>query len=272
MGERLVETRLAEELAMSRAPVREALQRLVKERLVEETPHHGTFVTALSAANITDLYNVRLGLEVTALRLFMGREASTAPLWQAIGRMEHAAAGQDMQGVVRAELGFHRCIVEQSGNAVLSELYTDLEGRLLMVLALDDASFERLQDVAAEHVPVVEAIEHRDELHAVTVFEEHLVSTVDEVLDRMGGDGTALLPPLRAGSQAASARRTRGGPAISTSTDGRHSRAGGTRAGQDAAQRAKPPRMRKPAAAARSKARPPRAGAARTPATRSDED
>src|SRR5260221_8801210 len=63
MGERLVETKLAAELGMSRAPVREALRRLLEEGLVVERPHHGMFVRSFAAHEIVDLYNVRLALE-----------------------------------------------------------------------------------------------------------------------------------------------------------------------------------------------------------------
>lgn len=198
MGQRLVETQLAEELGMSRAPIREALRRLSEEGLVVEHPHHGTSVATLTADDVADLYNVRLGLEVVGLRCFVRRECPIGPLRDRIERMAKAAARGDRAGVVRAEFEFHRHIAEKSGNALLTKLFADLEGRLTMVMALDDQAFEDLHDVAAEHVPIVEALEAGDERLAVDLFEEHLVSTVGLLLDRLDGDPNAVLPPIGA--------------------------------------------------------------------------
>jgi DNA-binding GntR family transcriptional regulator len=196
MGERLVETHLARELAISRAPIREALQRLAKEGLITEHPHQGAFVIRITPTDVVDLYNVRLGLETIAIRLFMKRGAPTRRLWAKIAAMTRAAERDDIAGVVKAEFEFHRIICDMAENALLSQLFAQQEGRLLMMLALDDASFEHLHDIAAEHEPLVRAIEIGDPGGAVHAMEEHLLSTVGELLDRLGGDRSMLLAPL----------------------------------------------------------------------------
>jgi DNA-binding GntR family transcriptional regulator len=197
MGERLVETQLAGDLQMSRAPVREALQRLAKEGLVTEHPHHGMFVTIMTAADVVDFCNVRLGIETVAVRLFMRERCAVDPLWAKIDAMEGAAERDDMSAVVRAEFEFHRVICEGSGNALLLRLFAEQEGRLMLVMGLDDANFERLHDVAAEHEPVVRAIESGVPEAAVTAMEEHVLSTVADLIARLGGNDAGLLEPLR---------------------------------------------------------------------------
>jgi GntR family transcriptional regulator of gluconate operon len=196
MGAHLIEGKLAKALEMSRAPVREALRRLATEGLVEERARQGSFVREWSADEICDLYNVRIGLELTTLRQFMRRGADTQPLWAEISAMEKAATRGQMNAVVAAELGFHRHLAEGSENAMALGLFNDLEGPLLMVLTLDDASFTDLADIAKEHIPVVTAIEAGDERAAVRVFHEHLISTVDELIIRLDGDSSRLLPPV----------------------------------------------------------------------------
>ena len=198
MGERLIETQLAADLGMSRAPIREALQRLAKEGLVTERPHQGAFVAEMTAADVADLYNVRLGIEGTTVRLFMHRDAPTDGLWSRIAAMERAADKGDVATVVGAEFDFHRHICELAGNALLSNLFAEQEGRLRLAIGLDDASFERLRDVAAEHVPLTEAIETGNQRRAVVVMEEHLLSTVGQLLGRLDGDASMLLGPLAA--------------------------------------------------------------------------
>lgn len=196
MGERLVETQLAADLGMSRAPIREALAQLNKEGLVIEHAHQGTFVTTMSAKDVVDFYNVRLGLETTALRLFMHRGCATDPLRAKIAAMASAAERDDIDGVVRSELEFHRLICAGAGNDLLMRLFEEQEGRLMLVIALDDASFERLHDVAAEHEPVLSSIESGNVSEAVTLMEEHVLSTVNDLIRRLEGDETDLLAPL----------------------------------------------------------------------------
>jgi DNA-binding GntR family transcriptional regulator len=193
MGERLVETRLAADLQVSRAPIREALMRLGEEGLVVERPHRGVFVRRLDANGLIALYNARLGIEPVALRLFMRAEQPAQPLRDHIDAIQAAAHAGDAFTVARAELGFHRHIVEGAGNDVLRSIFNALEGQLLMALALDDSSFEQLSGVADEHVPVVEAIETGDEDQAVRVFEQHIVSTIGPTLERLGGDPGLLV-------------------------------------------------------------------------------
>ena len=77
---------------MSRAPVREALRRLREEGLVVERAHYGMFVQSFDLSEIVDLYNARVGLEMTALRLFVRSGATTDPLRREIGRRKAAAS------------------------------------------------------------------------------------------------------------------------------------------------------------------------------------
>jgi DNA-binding GntR family transcriptional regulator len=198
MGDRLVETQLARELGMSRAPIREALRRLVQEGLVEDQPHRGAQVATMSASNIADLYNVRLGVETIALRLFIKHGASTKPLWLAIADMEKAAERNQTAAVATAEFRFHHSIAVATDSHLLMHIFGDLEGQLTLALALDDATFEQLGEVPAEHIPIVEAIDAGDEPLAVHAYEEHLVSSVGALLERLGGSPSDLLLPLRA--------------------------------------------------------------------------
>jgi DNA-binding GntR family transcriptional regulator len=197
MGERLIESQLASELGMSRAPIREALRRLAEEGLATEHAHHGASVVTLAAADVADLYNVRVGLEIVGLRSFIRRGEPVAPLEALVERMDRAAARNDRAGVVRAEFEFHRHIAEHSGNALLVKIFADLQGRLMLAMNLDDEAFQDLHEVAAEHEPIVAAIAAGDERRAVALFEEHLVSTVGELLERLDGDPTSILPLFR---------------------------------------------------------------------------
>jgi DNA-binding GntR family transcriptional regulator len=62
-------------------------------------------------------------------------------------------------------------------------------------MALDDAAID-LEEIAAEHVPVVEAIETGNEAEAARAYHAHIVSTVDDVLERLGGATGIVLAPI----------------------------------------------------------------------------
>src|SRR5438128_4848605 len=159
MGSRLNEVRLANDLGVSRAPVREALRRLSEEGLVVERPHMGAVVRELDAASLVDLYNVRATLESLSIRLATRKRMDTKPLRALIRKMASAAASGDYALIARHELEFHSVITKSSGNAVLGSIFHALEGQVLMGLALDDSGYPDLEDVAREHEPLVEAIE-----------------------------------------------------------------------------------------------------------------
>jgi DNA-binding GntR family transcriptional regulator len=192
-GERLVETQLASELGMSRAPIREALGRLAREHLVDERPRLGTFVRSLTSRDIIDIYNLRFALEQAAVRLFVRAGAPTAPLRAAVEAMRDRAAADDLRGTAAAELGFHEALCEGSGNAYLMTVFRQLEAQIAMALALDDGEYADAGDIAEEHLPVIEAIESGDEAEAVREISDHVMSSVSRVVERLGGDSSQLL-------------------------------------------------------------------------------
>jgi DNA-binding GntR family transcriptional regulator len=190
MGERLVETRLAADLGMSRAPIREALRRLLEEGLVVERAHHGMFVRTFEGAEIVDLYNARLAIEAAALRLFVRRGASTAPLREQIARRRQAVQDGRFTDVVAADFALHEEVMRGSGNEVLYDLFRKISAQTLIAIALSDAAMAEYVD---EHVPVVEALERGDEDAAVAAFLDVVVATVDRITSQLGSDSGALL-------------------------------------------------------------------------------
>ena len=196
-GDRLVETRLAEEMGVSRAPVREALKRLVEEQLVVERPRYGTFVREFTARDFADIYNLLGAIESLAARLIVRGNASLAPLRALVEEMGQAAREGDFVGVVDAEVRFHEELCAAAGNRYLSSVFYSLSGLVRMALSLDDATYDDLADVAAEHVPLLEALGSGDETRAVFAVQSHLHATIGgEGIKRLGGDPEAVLPPI----------------------------------------------------------------------------
>lgn len=192
-GEHIIESKVAEELGISRAPIREALRRLSQEGLTVERPRRGTFVREVSAKDFIDIYNVRIAVETAAVRLGVRRESSFEGVERAVQAMADAAKESDTGRTIDLELGIHQQICESSGNEYLAEVFHSLSGPIRIALGIDDASFEHLEDMVETHYPVLEAMRSGDGDRAVTAIQNHIIGTVGPVLERLGGDPGDLL-------------------------------------------------------------------------------
>jgi DNA-binding GntR family transcriptional regulator len=158
-GDRLVETRIARELGVSQAPVREALRELETLRFVESAPFRGAWVREVSDDELAEIYPIRAALEDVAARAAAERLAGrVAPLEREVRAM---AKARNLRGQVDHDVRFHRLIVEASENARLIELWGSLqvESRTMITAirtGLDPA------EVAARHEPIVDALRRRD--------------------------------------------------------------------------------------------------------------
>jgi DNA-binding GntR family transcriptional regulator len=198
MGERLVETRLAAELGVSRAPVREALRRLREEQLVVDVPRRGSVVRTFDGDDLVHIYNLRIIVEIGAVRLAIRSGASTAPLRAKIRRMTHAARRGDASGVATAELEFHEALIEAAANPYLTAVFRTVSAQIRIAAALG-AGRPDLAATVGEHRLLVDRIAAGDEEEAVLAVRRHLAATVDAVLRGLGDATTALLAPPVAG-------------------------------------------------------------------------
>jgi DNA-binding GntR family transcriptional regulator len=192
MGDRLIETRIAEDLGVSRAPVREALRRLREEQLVIELPRRGSVVRSFDGDDLVHIYNLRIIVESGAVRLAVRNGASTAPLQAQIDRMARAAQRADAPGVSDAEFAFHEALIDAADNPYLATVFRNLSAQIQIALALDNSTYD-LASVADEHLPIVERIAAGDEDGAVRELRRHILSTVDGALEKLGGVSARLL-------------------------------------------------------------------------------
>ncbi len=199
-GERLIENALAEELGVSRAPVREAFRKLAAEQLVEERPRYGTYVREFTAKDFVDTYNLISAIESLAVRLIVRRQSSLEELHRITEEMTEAAAQGDLHRVIEIELEFHRELCSSAGNHQLDNVFRLLSGMVGMALSLDDATYEDISQIAAEHYPLLdalrEAIDTGREEHAVFTIRSHIRASLEEVMGRLGGKPSEVLYPL----------------------------------------------------------------------------
>lgn len=181
-GDRLVETRIAKELGTSQAPVREALRELELLRFVESAPFRGSWVRAVSAEELGEIYPVRAAIEEVAARAAAVRlDGQVSELEAEIEAMRNAA---NLHEQVEHDVRFHRLIVEASGNRTLAEVWGSLRVEARTVITAVKTGMDR-KEIAEMHVPIVEALRERDQEKAGRAIREH-VERFGELL--LGGE------------------------------------------------------------------------------------
>ena len=173
-GERLVETRIAQELGTSQAPVREALRDLERLRLVESQPFRGARVRAVTGAEMAEIYPVRAALEEVAARETASRlDAETdARLEAEVQAMRRAAGAGDPHAQVEHDVEFHRLIVEASGNRTLLDVWTSLRVEARTVITVLATNIDP-HEIVEMHVPVLTALADRDPERAAQARRRH---------------------------------------------------------------------------------------------------
>jgi DNA-binding GntR family transcriptional regulator len=188
LGRRLGEERLAALLGVSRTPVREALLRLHTEGLVARHPDGGFMPTVPDVATMRTLYEVRMGLEVQALRrpALLGTTHDHVRLveleqeWQALREDEPAPSPE----FVLLDEAFHLALADSAGNAVLVEFLRIVNERIRIVRMQDFLSADRITTTIAQHLEICEAVLHGDPEVAVERFDAHLKESLDVVEQR----------------------------------------------------------------------------------------
>lgn len=182
-GERLVETQLAQQLQVSRTPLREALRKLQQEGLLTAELGGGLRVATLSVQDAVDLYDCRLALEGFAIAAAC-QQATTDQLTA----METwvTAAEQDTTGdpvrLLDLDYRFHHAIAEASGNGRLVILLDQLFDAMALLRIQTLQHNPKVLDIRLEHRTIWEAIAHRQSSVATQAIHIHLMASKERVI------------------------------------------------------------------------------------------
>ena len=186
---RLDERRLAEELEVSRTPIREALASLAQQGLVEIVPRRGAFVVRKSKAEIIDMIHVWAAVESMAARLAT-MQASDA----AISRLRDLFTSFDRAQVIRANIdeysdtniAFHQAIVNLGGSALIRDIAEGLFIHMRAIRVRTIRERDRIKNSIIDHMRMIEAIEQRHTTEAEQLVRDHalkLAAHVDTYVD-----------------------------------------------------------------------------------------
>ncbi len=189
-GQTLVESDLATHLGVSRAPLREALQILNTEGLLETIPYHGTTVRQLTRTDIEELYSLRIVLETFAIRRIIAQNdpAQVADLRAIYEEMLVAAQAGDIKRVNVIDRQFHDRLIELSNHSMLLSIWNTVAMRVRQVMALTNMRNEDIKQIAFNHIPLLEALEAGDEAKATAIIEKHVASAGDLIAEGWGDE------------------------------------------------------------------------------------
>lgn len=186
-GTRLMEVEMAEEMGVSRTPVREAIHKLEKEGLVNIEPRKGSYVSGISLKEMVDTLVVREVLESLAAELAAANQdkEGICRLEKMTSEYRDAIIEGDMEKIIHVDEGFHSAIVEMSGNRALIQLFEPVQELALRFRYLYYDNFKRYENMPTEHMNIVEAIRSGDVETARSVADYH-VKKLKEFVIREG--------------------------------------------------------------------------------------
>jgi DNA-binding GntR family transcriptional regulator len=182
-GVQLAEAELANELGVSRGPLREAMQRLTQEGLLVSHRNRGLFVVSMDQDDFRDIYLARSAVESAAIALITRTDpaGNAAKLMDAVREMEDAAATPGGEAITEADMRFHALLVQLSGSPRLRKMHDTLLTETQMCLNALKSTYETADKRIAEHRGIAEAISRGDADLAEKLMAEHM----DDALMRL---------------------------------------------------------------------------------------
>jgi DNA-binding GntR family transcriptional regulator len=174
-GKRISEPAIAQRLGLSRTPIREALQYLAKEGLVEMVPNKGARVKLLSLREIKEVYEVRAVLESEGARLaaLYANSEDIQMIESQLESLNHLDP-QDFLAQRQADMAFHARFVAAGKNMTLERLFSDLQGSLSL-LRHYTSNLSQTPETQAQHLAIFKAIQDKDSSRAAAAAKEHVL-------------------------------------------------------------------------------------------------
>jgi DNA-binding GntR family transcriptional regulator len=184
-GERLMEIQLAEEMGVSRTPVREAIRKLELEGFVVMIPRKGAYVAGVSHKDVADVFEIRSALEGLAAGL--AAERITEEEIEQMERLLLYRQGEaiTLDDIVEADTGFHALVYKASRNDRLIQILENLRENIQRFRATSLAVPGRLKDAIDEHRGIVEALARHDVEEAQALAIAHIVTAENVMFESL---------------------------------------------------------------------------------------
>jgi DNA-binding GntR family transcriptional regulator len=174
--EKIIEAKVADEMGVSRTPVREAIKQLELDGLVENIPNRGVIVKGVTIQDIDDIYTMRIAIEGIAARWSVVRmtEDALKDLKEIYELMEFYTAKDDIEKVLELDTRFHELIYKSSCSRYLEHILSDFQQFIKSTRKRSLYAEGRSEIALTEHKRIVDAFLKRDVEGAVVALMNHI--------------------------------------------------------------------------------------------------
>lgn len=184
-GERMMEMQLAEEMGVSRTPVREAIRKLELEGLVIMVPRRGAYVSDLSIKDVAETFEIRSALEALAAGLAADRITpdESEELERILVQIGECIEANDLERSIKLDEEFHNVLYRASRNDRLVQIINNLREQIQRFRATSLSTPGRLEAVLFEHTKITEAISDRNAEMAQHLAQEHIENAENALME-----------------------------------------------------------------------------------------
>ena len=183
-GTEFNQAQIAEQLGVSRGPIREALGQLEQEGLLQSVPYKGVIVTPLTRKYVEELYSVRTALELLALDRSIERitDAEIDYLDTIVDEMRTVARNGDRTRLVEVDLRFHEYLLTRADHELALKLWLTLEVGMRRCLRTRHKIYTFLDEVVGSHPTLITALKARDVSLSRQILSDHIAESLHNLL------------------------------------------------------------------------------------------
>lgn len=176
IGEKILEAPLANELRVSRTPIRHAFKQLAEEGLIENIPNRGSFAKGFTKRDVHDIYEVRKAVEALAIEWAVERisKEEIKILEEIIEKMEFYTLKKNYEKVLESNREFHDIIYKASESRFMSQILNSYEEYVQQARKTTVYEPYYLESILEEHKKILEAIKAKDSKEAIKLTVKHL--------------------------------------------------------------------------------------------------
>ncbi|MDB5598149.1 MAG: ydfH 1 [Xanthobacteraceae bacterium] len=180
---RLDERQLAQELGISRTPVREAMAQLEREGFVRSVPRRGVYIVRKTKREVVEMITAWAALESMAARLItqIATDAEIATLHEMFTTFENGVLHAKLDEYSEVNIEFHQAIIRMSRNGVLISLAENLFTHMRMIRRKTIGEQDRADRSIRDHLNIIQALEARDTDRATELVRNHALGLAEHV-------------------------------------------------------------------------------------------
>ncbi len=186
-GKRLMEIQMAEQLGVSRTPIREAIRKLELEGLVVMVPRKGAYVADVSIKDVLEVLEVRGVLEGLAASLAAERmtDDEIKDLTSIFNEFRACYENNDIEGLIEKDVEFHDCIFNGARNAKLNQIAQGLREQIYRFRVRYISRYNKAKELVDEHGNIFEAISNRDPELAYKCGINHIENLTNHMMEQL---------------------------------------------------------------------------------------